>query len=50
MEDIAQVYGIDVPRSKCEECGLWFTAVSGDDEPICPYCLEGMADDAPGVW
>lgn len=38
MTELAQVYGIDVPRSRCEVCGHKF--VTAGDETVCDDCKE----------
>lgn len=45
--DRAQAYGIDVPETRCEECGYLFTTTG--DEKVCPDCRaeeEAEDDDA----
>lgn len=44
MTELAQVYGIDVPRNRCEVCGHLF--VTPGDETVCSDCREGQNDDA----
>ena len=37
-EEVARVYGLEVPMRRCESCGYRF--VTAEDEPTCPECVE----------
>lgn len=45
-DDRAQAYGMDVPRSKCEDCGHLFT---GDSERLCQDCREETSKAAAAL-